>query len=236
MKKFLVSLVAIALSIATFAGSKNPSFIESFGVSGDCELHLLASNGSLAVYPGEVDEISIEFYVQKGNKKMDISLAELREFKEVVILQYKNYVSVSIKDKNNVARSKKYKVGMIAYVPQNTSATLAARNGSITLKGLHGNQSLATSGGSISITEVIGEVKGNTMGGSAKCSNVEGPVVLRTSGGDLELDGIKGSIKAATSGGHLRFNAVNDSTMVTDTKGSYTAVDSSMSITDFDMF
>lgn len=212
------------LSAYTTSSSSNdePSFVQSFDVSGEAALNLSTSGGSIKVIQGAQDQVVVEFFVRKGGKVQNMSLDQLREHKEVLISQEGNNIKVSIKGKNRSWRST-YSVAFVAYTPRKTMTALATSGGSLNVSGIDGIQKMATSGGSIKLADIIGDINASTSGGSIKGQQLYGSVNVSTSGGSIKMMQVDGSLDASTSGGSISLQDINGSARAATSGGSITA-------------
>ena len=203
-------------------GHDNPSFVRSFNVNGPVSLKLSTSGGSIKVIQGNQDQVEVEFYVRKGGKIQDMSLAQLREYKEINISHQGNEIEISVKNKNKSWNSK-HSVAFVAHTPRKTSASIATSGGSLTIESVDGNQSLATSGGSIKLGDIIGDISASTSGGSIVGKALYGKVQVTTSGGSIKMMQLDGSLRAATSGGSIALNGISGSASASTSGGSISA-------------
>lgn len=222
MKKNYILFFALLLSISVFAQTGKPSFSKSFSTSGNCKLLLETSGGALSVHSSDSDEVRVEFYIRRGNKKVDVSLAELREHLRVLINQEGDEVSITIESDKKVNWRNAYNASLVAYVPKQTSATLNTSGGSIEIEGVNGEQKVRTSGGSLSFKNINGMIDGNTAGGSVTCNRVVGDINLKTSGGSMKFGDITGQIIGKTSGGSIKLDNIKGAADVSTSGGSIT--------------
>ncbi len=228
MKRINFLLVIIAISMTTLMTNcintyaDDPYTTKKFDASSVSYLDVNTSGGSITTI-GEsgTNQIIVEMYVNSWKTKNKDKIKDYLEDFEIKIAKEGDRVIASAKHKgfmgnNNISIS--FKV----YTPSAISADLNTSGGSITMKGLSGNQKLNTSGGSITMEElngdihastsggsihifdVRGDLRGTTSGGSIKAEKLNGSFDLSTSGGSIKLEDIRGEMNAHTSGGGIR--------------------------------
>lgn len=207
--RLLIAGVFAGISFTLFAQDKAPYYVKAFeGTVNSVEV--ATSGGSILVAHEAGQNNRIEVYI-KGNNGNELSKAEIEErLKE----KYELVIETSGNKVRAIARTKKgfndwrnsLSISFKIYGPAKMDTDLKTSGGSISLKGLEGNQEFATSGGSLKVEGIKGDIDGATSGGSINISGSEGKIELATSGGSISASNCKGDIDLATSGGSLKLD------------------------------
>ncbi|MEX0720495.1 MAG: hypothetical protein WD059_07490 [Balneolaceae bacterium] len=222
---FIFFVLLLAAVKTGYAQSKDEAYtVENFNTSGDVNLEVQTSGGSIKVIGSSNGEVSVEMYVRHRGKYIAPGEAKLDDY-EIDISQSGNTIKAISKRESRggwIWNRDGYSISFIVYTPNETrtrlktsGGSLTAKNltgsqelrtsgGSITTEGIVGKQLLKTSGGSINITDTQGEVEANTSGGRIIAKSVVGGMDARTSGGSITLEGMEGNVSAKTSGGSIR--------------------------------
>ena len=232
MKRPNLFFALVLLFTATFFSNCVDSFadephtVKKFDASSISYLDVNTSGGSINTYGSSgSNEIVVEMYVNSWKTKDKEKINKELESFDIKIAKEGDKIVASARNKSTFGNNH-ISISFKVYTPSAMSADLNTSGGSITMKGLSGNQKLntsggsitmeelngdvhaTTSGGSINISNVRGELKGTTSGGSINANNLNGSFNLSTSGGSIKLEDIKGNISAHTSGGGIRANIV----------------------------
>lgn len=177
-------------------------------------VEVVTSGGNITVEDAGADQSKVEVYVRSGNGRR-LSREEIEERLEE---DYDLEVAVSgakltavAEPEGNLNWRNSLSISFKIYLPGNVSSQLRTSGGSISLKGLSGDQDFATSGGSLHLDELTGSIIGKTSGGSIHVFNSGDLLDLRTSGGSIEAGNCSGDITLATSGGSIRLDRLDGS-------------------------
>ena len=217
-------VLALSFLSATMFAQDEPYYVKPLDGLSLKEAELITSGGSLSVFGGGGEKARLEVYV-KGNNNKSLSKAEieerLKEKYELIIEASADKVKAHAKQKSNWTDWKNsLNISFKLYVPSKINSKLKTSGGSITLKGLDGNQDFSTSGGSLTVENVKGNIDGRTSGGSITVKGSEGTINLKTSGGSITAENSKGEIDLATSGGSLKLNGLEGKIEATTSGGS----------------
>jgi hypothetical protein len=207
LTRFMLTGIFSGLVMILFAQSQEPYYVKTFENTVNMA-EVQTSGGSITVAHEAGQNNRVEVYI-KGNNGKELSRAEieerLKEKYELVIETSANKVRAIAKTKGNFNDWKNaLSISFKIYGPAKLNSSLKTSGGSISLKGLTGNQDFATSGGSLKIENIMGDVDGATSGGSINISGSEGNIELATSGGSITASNCKGDMELATSGGSLK--------------------------------
>lgn len=226
MKKYLLFLLFVSLSIATLAQTKDPYLVKSLGSDAVKSVDVQTSGGSISVTGVDASQARVEVFVTDNRGHNSLSKEEIKQRLEEL---YALDISVSGNKLTAIARSKErikdwkkaLNISFKVYVPRSVSTDLNTSGGNISVDNIAGDQKFSTSGGSLHVMNVSGKVNGRTSGGNIhvenakddidlrtsggniEAKNCDGHLTLSTSGGSLQLKGLKGTIKAITSGGSV---------------------------------
>lgn len=226
MKNIITLLSLCLVSVATFAQTDaKPYLTKNFTAANIKALSVRTSGGSISV-TGQNGEAAVEVYVRSNNGNKDLSKEELEDRLQEYDLTVKEEggsIICEVKRKNenndwNWKRSLSFSFKI--KVPEKTTTDLKTSGGSISLKGLSGNQVFSTSGGSLHLEALSGNVKGRTSGGSIELSHCHDIVDLSTSGGSIKAEMCKGDIKLITSGGSITLNELDGNLQAKTSGGS----------------
>ncbi len=209
LTRFLLTGLFSALSLLLFAQTQSPYYVKTFAASVNT-VEVQTSGGSISVAHETGQDNRVEVYI-KGNNGKELSKAEieerLKEKYELLIETSGNKVRAIAKTKGSWNDWKNsLSISFKIYGPAKLATDLKTSGGSISLKGLTGNQQFATSGGSLKVENIKGDVDGATSGGSITISGSEGNIELATSGGSITASNCKGDMELATSGGSLKLD------------------------------
>ena len=244
--KIVVAFVAIFAFFLTAAtaqaqpSSSDAYRTESFSVSGDTDLEVQTSGGSIQVYGTERGEVRVEMYVRKRGKYVDPGEADLDEWDISINKQGSKVYAVAERKGNRRWGRNSYSISFAVYAPRNTETDLRTSGGSIRLESLAGTQiartsggsmraenidgdlNLRTSGGTIRIADIQGNIEAKTSGGSIDVGKAIGDVTAHTSGGSITIEGVSGNLSARTSGGSIRayFDELGDEIDLSTSGGS----------------
>ncbi len=228
MKKehFLTILILVAITtmlsncVDTFADE--PHTVKKFDASSVSYLDVNTSGGSItAIGESGTNQIIVEMYVNSWKTKSEEKIQRELENFDIKIAKEGNTVIASAKSRSNWGINT-ISISFKVYTPSAMSAKLNTSGGSITMKGLSGDQHLntsggsitmeglngeivaSTSGGSINLQDIRGNLRGTTSGGSINAEDLNGEFDLSTSGGSIKLEDVRGKMNAHTSGGGIR--------------------------------
>jgi hypothetical protein len=158
---FLSCLFLVTTGV--FAQQGTPYFTKSIEGSSIREVEVGTSGGSIAVLHENGEKARIEVYI-KSNNGGTLSNAEieerLKERYELIIETSDNKVKAVAKQKSSWTDWKNaLSISFKIYVPEKVNTKLKTSGGSITLKGLDGNQDFATSGGSLKVQGMKGPLE-----------------------------------------------------------------------------
>lgn len=217
----IISFGAVTLGFAQ--SSEDAYRVETFEVSGNVELKVQTSGGSIKLEGTNEPEVRIEMYVRRRGKIIPAGEADLDRYK-IDISQSGNKVKAIVdRDSNNWFRDDNLSISFVVHSPVQTTSSLKTSGGSLSIQNVMGEQELRTSGGSISATSVDGSLDLRTSGGSIRIEDVVGNVNARTSGGTISAASIKGALDLNTSGGSISMDKVDGSVDARTSGGSINA-------------
>ena len=213
------------ISMILFAQNQAPYYTKTFEGSVNT-VEVQTSGGSITVAHEAAQNNRVEVYI-KGNNGNELSKAEieerLKEKYELIIETSGNKVRAIAKTKGSFNNWKNsLSISFKIYGPAKLNTDLKTSGGSISLKGLTGNQQFATSGGSLKVESIKGDIDGVTSGGSINISGSEGNIELATSGGSISASNCKGDMELATSGGSLKLDNLQGKVEAKTSGGSIT--------------
>jgi len=229
MKTHLVLLMACSLLLTScvlkvtgekdrkFKVSENDfSFVQSYQTTQPTILKISTSGGNIRTSGCEGDSLEVTFVVTKYGKVIEISLEQLKEIAQVVIINEKSRLEINVSDISirNVG------VGFNIKTPFKTTASLNTSGGNISISSLTGNQDINTCGGNLNIKSITGDVLANTSGGNIDLENLTGKINATTSGGNIHASHLKPELKANTSGGNLDISNIEGLVNVSTSGGS----------------
>jgi len=194
-----------------FAQSSDDAYrVDEFNTSGNVNLEIQTSGGSIEVIGSNNGEVRVEMFVRHRGRYVEQGEADLSDY-DIDITQNGNAVKAIADRKSNGGwgwNNNGYSISFVVYAPQETRSRLRTSGGSLTVSGLSGSQELRTSGGSISAEGIAGEMYFRTSGGSISINDSRGDADVNTSGGTIRIDQLIGNLEAKTSGGSIRLSAL----------------------------
>lgn len=157
MKTLFTFLFAVLLSFVAAAQVNQTSFTESYTCSDGLYLNLQTDGGTLTVYEGNSDEITVEFFVKRRGRIIPMSMKKLKQLSKVVIEQSGNMIDIEVNNKKQ-RRRKKYEVSMIASVPKSTKLYLKTGGGAIRVKDFDGQQDVLSSQDAVKLSQLSGTI------------------------------------------------------------------------------
>jgi hypothetical protein len=208
------------------AQDKTPYSVVSLDGKNIEAAELTTSGGSIQVVYEAGQKYRLEIYI-RGNNGKELSKAEieerLKDKYELTVESSSNMIKAYAKMKSGFTDWKNsLSISYKLYAPSKINTNLKTSGGSITLKGLDGNQKFSTSGGSLTINNVKGNIDGRTSGGSITVAGSEGNIDLKTSGGSITASDSKGEIDLSTSGGSLKLDDLKGTVNARTSGGSVT--------------
>jgi hypothetical protein len=234
MTNYLNKTGWVALMTATFVlatgfsahaqSSDDAYLINNFGVSGEVNLQVETSGGSISVIGSNQDEVVVEMYVRHKGDYVEKGEADLDDY-EIDISKDGNTIKAIVDRKNSRGWNwnNGYSISFIVYTPRDTRTRLKTSGGSLTAKNMDGSQELRTSGGSITTEGIRGEMVLKTSGGSINMTEIQGNVEANTSGGTIRAETLVGNLEARTSGGSIRLKGMQGNIDARTSGGSITA-------------
>ncbi|TXE05923.1 DUF4097 family beta strand repeat-containing protein [Algoriphagus aquimarinus] len=219
----VLTLISFCVSASEFQA--DPYLTKEFTLNGSGNLRVETSGSSVAVTGGNGNEVIVAVYVKYDGKEIETEDAVVeRELENYTldISQSGNTISVIVKKKNNIGRSKLI-LSFKVQVPTEMSSKFQSSGGSISVEGINGNQEIATSGGSIQVLNSRGYVNTHSSGGSLKVENFEGNVDVQSSGGSVKVNLLTGDLKVNTSGGSVNLEEISGSISANTSGGSIRA-------------
>ncbi len=224
----LVIFVLSSFSAFEVAQSGKPYLTKEFTVNTPGRLNVQTSGGSISVASHNNNRVLVEMHVRKGNTTFSPGDAEAKELLEnfdINISQSGNAVSAIVERKTSgwFNSSNNVSISFTIHAPQQMACNLNTSGGSISLKGVNGQQDLKTSGGSITLASIAGNTNARTSGGSITVNDFNGNLDARTSGGSISLKQTKGDLVVHTSGGSIRIDDASGSIEARTSGGSIKA-------------
>lgn len=206
---------AAAVNLAAQTGS-GPYLTKNFTLNSPGKLEIETSGSSVAVTGRSGSEVLVEMYVKHNGKEVSSSTAEVEELLDnyvIDISQSGNTVALNVKRKNGVnwKELNKLNLSFKLQVPEKMSTDFESSGGSISLRGVAGDQNVKTSGGSIRIADSSGKISTRSSGGSFSLSQFDGEVDVQTSGGTVNISGMSGVLPISTSGGSVNLEDISGS-------------------------
>ncbi|MCB2222293.1 MAG: DUF4097 domain-containing protein [Bacteroidetes bacterium] len=219
MKKlWLTSLLSLFILLQVQAQEKY-SFRQTYQISSPAGLNLETEDGYIKVEGSETEIITIDFLVYKGDRLLDISLAELEEHVELTITKNSNELSIKVEQPHArgwVQWDNRYRVSFRVNVPEATSCRLASSDGDISVRNLTGFQKCATSDGDVMAMNIHGDLTVATSDGDIVAEGIDGISDMVTSDGDIYVNDLHNRTRMVTSDGDIKAVAVEgDATLVT---------------------
>lgn len=203
-------LLMVAVQTGFAQSSDDVYRVEEFNTSGDVNLEVQTSGGSIEVIGSNNTEVRVEMFVRHRGRYVEQGDADLSDY-DINITQSGNTVKAIADRKSNRGwnwNNDGYSISFVVYAPQETRSRLRTSGGSLTVRALSGSQELRTSGGSISAEGIAGEMHFRTSGGSISINDSRGDADVNTSGGTIRVDQLVGNLDAKTSGGSIRLSAM----------------------------
>ncbi|MEO9965041.1 MAG: DUF4097 family beta strand repeat-containing protein [Reichenbachiella sp.] len=231
MKKSIrVALLLIFASFTsfTFAQKSKFSFNEVYKVSDSPSLEVTGSDGNIAVFPSEKNEIEVFFIVERNKEVLDITRSELEEEFTIEISSGKDFLRISVKERfqyRMIDWRDRINVSFEIYTPFKTMTDLHTSDGNIDVRGLIADQKLYTSDGNIYVSKINGRVNARTSDGDIIINRVNGDVEPVTSDGDIELTQVEGNVDGRTSDGDADIRGVKGDVNMVTSDGNLTGED-----------
>ncbi len=221
----LMAAFLLSTGLHVYAQSSSDAYlINNFNVSGDVNLQVETSGGSISVIGSNQDEVVVEMYVRKKGDYVEKGEADLDDY-EIDISKDGNTIRAIVdrKNKRGWNWNSSYSISFVVYTPRETRTRLRTSGGSLTAKNMDGTQELRTSGGSITTEGIRGEMVLKTSGGSINMTEIQGNVEANTSGGTIRAETLVGNLDARTSGGSIRLKGMQGNIDARTSGGSITA-------------
>lgn len=223
---FLV-LAFLSLQFSAFGTEfrSDPYLTKQFTLKGAGNLKVETSGASVAVSGASGSEVIVDMYVKLNGREVEMEDAEVeRELDNynLDISQRGNTISVIVKKRNNIGRSK-LNLSFKIQVPTEMSSDFQSSGGSISVDGLNGDQQIATSGGSIQVVNSSGYVNTHSSGGSLRVENFQGNIDVQSSGGSVKVSQLVGDLQVNTSGGSVNLEEINGSIAASTSGGAIRA-------------
>lgn len=222
----MLGMILIAAQTSVAQSKEDVYRIEEFSVSGNVNLLVETSGGSIEVLGSSEDEVVVEMYVRRRGQYIEPGEANLDDY-DISISQDGNTVKAIVDRKSggvwNWNNRDSYSISFIVYTPKQTRTRLKTSGGSLVAKNLEGTQELRTSGGSITTEGIEGEMVLKTSGGSISIDDVRGNVEAKTSGGTIRANALFGNLDAHTSGGSISLKGIEGNVDARTSGGSINA-------------
>lgn len=222
----MLGMILIAAQTSVAQSEEDVYRTEEFSVSGNVNLLVETSGGSIEVLGSSEDEVVVEMYVRRRGQYIEPGEANLDDY-DISISQDGNTVKAIVDRKSggvwNWNNRDSYSISFIVYTPKQTRTRLKTSGGSLVAKNLEGTQELRTSGGSISTEGIEGEMVLKTSGGSISINDVRGNVEAKTSGGTIRANALFGNLDAHTSGGSISLKGIEGNVDARTSGGSINA-------------
>lgn len=221
-----IALFAFFLTAATVQAqqsSRDAYRTEAFSVSGNTDLEVETSGGSIQVYGSESGQVRVEMFVRRRGNFIDPGEANLENWDISIEKQGNKVYAVADRKENRRWTRNTYSISFVVYAPSNTEANIKTSGGSVRLEKLNGNQYARTSGGSMRALDINGDLDLKTSGGTIRIANIQGDVAAKTSGGSIGIEEANGNVDARTSGGTITVEGVEGNLIARTSGGSIRA-------------
>jgi len=210
--------------ISRFDNNDQPYLTERFSMAPGGALLVKTSGGSVKVEGGNDSEVEVQVYISSGRWSGDRLERELEENYDLSIEKSGDRLEAIAERRSRSWLGNGISISFVVKVPTEFECELRTSGGSISLKGVTGDQQLVkTSGGSLALSDIKGHAEANTSGGSINVDGFSGSLRAKTSGGSIKIDGANGDIDVGTSGGSIKMYAMRGSINARTSGGSITA-------------
>jgi Putative adhesin len=176
----------------------SPAWEKSYAVSGQPVLALEVSDSGVTVRScGECRAVHVK--VEMRNVKLSDYVLEES--------QSGNTIHFSLKERTHIGfhiGMRSQSVQVLVETPANVTLQGRSTDGSMSVRGLHGEINLASSDGSLDVEDVSGNLKLRTSDGSLRVGGGRGRLEARSSDGSQDIAGLFESWQVASSDGSLK--------------------------------
>jgi hypothetical protein len=210
-----IILVIIFGSLITVAANMNPDFGKLFNIheldvwdltgnnftfteqhvaetSSNPVIEVAGNFGDIEVLPGDGNQITLD--VKKTIRAANQSEADRLSSGSVYSISNSGS-DESMKYRIAASSNRRFKASLTIHVPSHSIVTIENRNGSVSVRGLTGNQEITNRFGDVDLHGITGMAKIQNQNGSVHVDDVSDSVTIANSFGPINVANVRGELK-----------------------------------------